>query len=430
MQKNLINISSALTRINNILDPNKQLNQKFISVLWTYDEQTLLSAKDDYRRLKDGYDEAKKEMDLLSWTWAVEKIDSMLIRVADLLDLTSVSFTDIYTVLQNTSTNSEFSHDDLINLMSLVASYQLEINQERQFFVSKIEEIKLHNVKSNSDIDNANANIDIAQIKKDELQALYNSAQTQFKSSKQKLIVVETALKTKAQAARWELDFAIDKLSLVKAWAREQDIKIAKAQIEEIDTKIDILNEKINKSSLYSPFHAKVVNILVEKWELFRSSIDRSKSVIGLVSLDYIVQSDISEIDISKIRNGDTDDSVEVVFDAFDNKSYNWKIISIEPREIIKDGDSYYRVNIVIDEAGKGLRSWMNADLKIIISSKDNVLMIPAIAVYDEDDEIFTYILDQDTLNKTGLITWVTDWDYIEILHWVSIWDKLAIPSN
>jgi len=35
------------------------------------------------------------------------------------------------------------------------------------------------------------------------------------------------------------------------------------------------------------------------------------------------VQSDISEIDISKIRNGDTDDSVEVVFDAFDNKSYN-----------------------------------------------------------------------------------------------------------
>jgi len=126
----------------------------------------------------------------------------MLIRVADLLDLTSVSFTDIYTVLQNTSTNSEFSHDDLINLMSLVASYQLEINQERQFFVSKIEEIKLHNVKSNSDIDNANANIDIAQIKKDELQALYNSAQTQFKSSKQKLIVVETALKTKAQAAR------------------------------------------------------------------------------------------------------------------------------------------------------------------------------------------------------------------------------------
>jgi len=47
----------------------------------------------------------------------------------------------------------------------------------------------------------------------------------------------------------------------------------------------------------------------------------------------------------------------------------------------------------------------MNADLKIIISSKDNVLMIPAIAVYDEDDEIFTYILDQDTLNKTGLIT-------------------------
>ena len=430
LQQNLISISYTLTRINNVLDSNKQFNSKFTSVLWIYDEQSLLIAKNDYIILKEKYKESKDNLDLLDENSSIEQIDDIALKIGESLDLALKSLVDLYIVLEKSSTNSDFSYDDLKSLMTLVGSYQLEINQERQFFSNKLQDIKLLAAKADEQRASANANIDIAKIRKDEALAMHSSAQTKSKSVKQKLIVIEAGLKTKAQAAKWEFEFAEDKLSLVNAWARKEDVQIAKSQIEEIDTKIDILKEKINKSSLYSPFQAKVVDILVEKWELFRSSIDRSKSVIALVSLDYIVQSDISEIDISKIRETNFENNVEVIFDAFDQKSFNWKIISIEPREIVKDWDSYYRVNIVIDEKEQMLRSWMSADLKIIISTKDEVLMVPEITIFKEDDETFTYILDWEILNKIDIVTWIADWEYVEIIQGIFIWDIIAIPSN
>ena len=38
------------------------------------------------------------------------------------------------------------------------------------------------------------------------------------------------------------------------------------------------------------------------------------------------------------------------------------------PKEIIKEGDKYYRTNIYVDEHGIEIRSGMNADLVIFSS--------------------------------------------------------------
>lgn len=227
------------------------------------------------------------------------------------------------------------------------------------------------------------------------------------------------------------LSLVQDELTLKQAGATNEQISAQEAQVEQakanvasqrkqikqfessiavIFAQIEIAKRKIQKSTLYAPMDSRVVQIFLEKQELFSPG----KFAISLFASGYKIQADVSELEIGKIREVDGND-VLIKLDAFPALEFNGRVISIEPKEVVKQGDRYYRVNVYLQEDIENIRSGMSADLIINIFFKDNVLKVPEFTVYQKNNKKFVKVLEQDLQKETEIQTGISDGEYIEV---------------
>ena len=234
-----------------------------------------------------------------------------------------------------------------------------------------------------------------------------------------------TSAEEKLKTAESNLALARNELALKEAKTRNEDIEIAKAQIEETKNKIAAFGEKIKKSSIYAPGAARVTKVWFEVGEVFRPG----QTAVSLSTSGHKIQADVSELEIGKIRGVDGNE-VSIQLDAFPGQELKGKIISIELKEIIKEGDRYYRVNIYMEPHGSEIRSGMNADLIIHISSKENVLKIPEFSVYAKGDKKFVKILDGNIQREIEVKIGSSDGESIEVISGLQEGRAVVVSAN
>ncbi|MBI4993972.1 efflux RND transporter periplasmic adaptor subunit [Candidatus Wolfebacteria bacterium] len=234
-----------------------------------------------------------------------------------------------------------------------------------------------------------------------------------------------TAAEEKLKTAQSNLEISESELAAKKAPTRSEDIEIAQAQIKEIESQIEITKEKIRKSTLYAPISAKITKIWLEKGELFSVG----KTAISLSSSGYKIQSDISELDIGKIKSQNGNKAI-IQLDAFPNEKFEGEILSVDPQEINKDGDIYYRVNINFKDQPENIRQGMSADIIISSAFKKNILKIPQFAVYQKNDKKFVKILDGKIQKEIEVKTGISDGEAIEITEGLSEGQIIVVSAE
>ncbi len=237
-----------------------------------------------------------------------------------------------------------------------------------------------------------------------------------------------SASQEKLESARAAVIIAENQLALKQAGTRTEEITIAKAQIDEIYNEIATVNERIGKATLRAPADAKVTKVWVEKNELSGPG----KTAVSLSIPELKIQSDISELDIGRIRLED-DGSVSIEFDSFPGIQYSGKVFSIDSKEIIEEGDKYFRVNIVFDvgtDMSREIRAGMSADLIIYGMTKKDILKIPAIAVYKSGNRRFVKIIENGKAKEVEISTGISDDDNIEVLQGLTEGQTILISGS
>jgi HlyD family secretion protein len=194
--------------------------------------------------------------------------------------------------------------------------------------------------------------------------------------------------------------------------AQEAQVKQAEANIQNYQAQIAIVQEKIKKSTLYAPISSKVVTVWFERQELFKPG----NIAITLETSGHKIQAEISELEIGRVKEVDGTE-VLIQLDAFPDLKLKGTVVSIEPREVIREGDKYYRANIFMEPHGSDIRSGMNADLVLLISSKEDVLKIPEFAVYKKEDKEFVLVLAGDQQKEVEIRTGISDGESIEVVE-------------
>lgn len=192
---------------------------------------------------------------------------------------------------------------------------------------------------------------------------------------------------------------------------------------DEVEAQRDIVLENIKKSTLYAPGNVRIIKVSVEEDEYFRpGAIAMTVASVGLK-----LQSDVSEIDIPGIRPSNP---VLITFDALPRLEFTGSVTAIEPQEIVKDSDKYYRTDILLNDPSDDVRTGMNADLIIQKSQKSNVLSIPVYAVVDELGKKTVRILRDGKPVSTDIRTGISDGESIEVITGLKEGEQVVIVTD
>jgi HlyD family secretion protein len=183
--------------------------------------------------------------------------------------------------------------------------------------------------------------------------------------------------KLSLDSANSQLQLAKDRLTLLIAPPRQEDINFYQAQIQQSQAKIEILENQYEDTKLKASFPGQVTKIQKREGEIVQSF--SPDTIISLLpESPFQIKADIYEEDVVKMKVGNP---VDISLVSFPERILKGKIISIDPAGKIKEGVVYYETTIDFEEIPEGIKPEMTADLVIKTDSREDVLMVPTDAI-------------------------------------------------
>jgi len=210
------------------------------------------------------------------------------------------------------------------------------------------------------------------------------------------------ALRSQLELANIELD-RTERLFAAKA-VTKQELDVARARVVQLDAQTQVAAEqrrtaRVELDATAAQLASQVSSLASEADEstvrspiagvVLRSDVEPGEAVAPNQALfeiadtrTLLVELKVDEADIARIADGPDASTVALAFYAFPGRAFAGKVTTILP-----DPDRErrsYTVKVSLDEPIEGLRVGMTAEANIVLSRKDDVLLIPAEAVQGE----------------------------------------------
>lgn len=193
----------------------------------------------------------------------------------------------------------------------------------------------------------------------------------------------------------------------------------AEASLEKAQSSLDTTQDTYDDYTVTAPISGTVITKAVKQGEKVKNG-NSSTTLAVIYDLSSVTfQMNIDELDISSVEIGQT---VEVSADAFSTQRFTGRVTGISLEGSSSNGVTYYPVTVTLDEVG-GLLPGMNVEGTIILASAENVLAVPADALWRGNR---VYVKDESVTEAQGRVpagfreveveTGLISTDYVEIV--------------
>ena len=237
--------------------------------------------------------------------------------------------------------------------------------------------------------------------------------------------------KANVTTARTNVNTALTNISNQQQSINLQNATIISEEmtIKSYEASVGSIEAQIAKTIIHSP-----INGVITKQDAKVGEIAAANSVlISILSSIYEIEAFIPEVDIAKVKVGD---SARATLDAY-GKDFNFeaKVISMNPAETMVEGVATYKITLRLDSGNKPIKSGMTANLDILTAQKNDALIIPQRAITSSNGDKFVNLYDPASDQSGGItvakvITGLRGSDgNIEILEGLKEGDKIVIPQ-
>lgn len=231
------------------------------------------------------------------------------------------------------------------------------------------------------------------------------SYKTQLEAKKVALVVAqkkynrEKNLLTKNATSDENLDSARDTLATAKANVADLESLIVQTQIS-----VNTAETNLGYTKIVAPLDGTVVSIPVEEGQTVNAN-QTTPTIVQVADLKLMeIKMQISEGDITKIKPG-----MEVIYSILSEptKTFTGKLDTIDPGLTTLTAGNYtgttdsstavyYYGNLVVPNPDGTLRIGMTTQNTIVVSNKDNVLIIPTITLNTKNGKSYVYVLEKN----------------------------------
>ncbi len=206
-----------------------------------------------------------------------------------------------------------------------------------------------------------------------------------------------------------------------------EDLKSAKAQIEQAAAAARVLEAQVEYATIRAPIPGIISAVSTQAGETVAAGLNSPTFVIIIDLRKLQVDAFVDETDIGKIRVGQ---KATFTVDSYPDHDFSATVQAIYPKAVIMDNVVYYDVVLRIDEPLTGqLRPEMTTNAIISLDARNGVLAVPLRAVTREEGRSVVYVLrDGQAVRQTVKVGW-KDSEWIEIVSGLKENDKVLIRS-
>jgi HlyD family secretion protein len=223
------------------------------------------------------------------------------------------------------------------------------------------------------------------------------------------------------------------KLQEIGLDVKQQDVDLAQAQLDSDKISLAQAQQTLIDTKVISPMDGVVSALTVQKGMIIASAITNvggGSTVLTLSDLSHVfVLASVDESDIGKIA---LDQKVNVTADSYPGTVMHGKVVRIATRGVNVSNVVTFEVKIeVLGEKKKLLKPEMIAAVQIISAEKDDVLVVPALAVTRKGRDLMATVID-DKGEKTDrkIEVGLSDGDRWEVKDGLVEGDTVLVKSD
>ncbi len=194
-------------------------------------------------------------------------------------------------------------------------------------------------------------------------------------------------------------------------------LQLAQEKLSLIDSGKSTVADREVSNIIRSPISGTVLSRLVEEGDpvVPLTSYQAGTDMMTLAKMDDLVfKGNVDEIDVGKLHEGMP---AEIEIGAISGQKFGGKLTKISPKAHKEEGSTLFEVEITIDSSGSQfLRAGYSANADIVITKKENILLIPERLIKTKDSASYVEIQDTNKVVSTRDIqTGLSDGIKIEI---------------
>ena len=381
MQNNIITLNTSLTNTGDILGErpgNNSANDAYDDVLGVLNQQSLNNAKNYFPKTRNDYENLVENINSLSSQSSYEEIDLAINSTKDNLNSMSQMLFLTRILLDNTITMSGFTSADLAGLKSAVDFDRNSVSAAS----SSLQAVQqgITNAKLKSDSGN------------DAVQSAYNSAKTGLEQAEQNLISIKLLSQSQIDTTQKQLESAEAGLENVKKKSKLQ-IAQAEGQVKIAEGQVNSVQAQLNDTVIIAP----VSGTFNEKYIEIGEMAVTGKPIASIVNIkDLKMEIALTEFDVVKVFVGQ---EAKIKIAAYPDEKFTGKIYYVG--SVADQTSKKFPVKIQLENQDRKIKAGMMADIKIITHQEDNVLVIPKLAIFEDENGLEkVYLVDDDSRIK------------------------------
>ena len=342
-------------------------------------------------------------------------------------------------LVKSIESNGEIYATELIDVGAQVGG------QIKKLYVKLGDVVKAGDMIAEIDSATQQNNVDTKKAQLGIYEAKLNSAKVALEISKTKF-KREQELFAKNATSKEEFENAKNTLAANEASLKEIEAQVAQAKISLNTAQIDLGYTKI-----IAPKGGVVVSVQVEEGQTVNSN-QTTPTIVNIADLSKVqLKMEIAEGDITKIKVGS---KVEYSILSEPNRKFHASISSIDPglttlsngkyTTTTSSGSTtssssssaiYYYAKAVVDNPDGTLRIGMTTQNTVILDSAKDAVIVPSIAVKNEEGKSVVYVLKRDengleTAERREVQTGLIDSLKTQILSGVEEGEEVVTKQN
>ncbi len=258
-----------------------------------------------------------------------------------------------------------------------------------------------------------------AQIEEQRKDLAAKEAQYQYSKinyeREERLLKQEFTTRDSVDKAKRELDVAI------------AQVELGRAKVMAAEESLKALEVSLSYNKIYAPISGYVSQVTTQEGETVVAGLSAVNliTVIDASKLEMWIY--VDETDIGRVKPGM---KVEYWVDAYRDRRFSGNISLIYPQPEIKENIVYYLAIVKIDPQDTTLlKPEMTTHVRIIISEKTDVLVVPNGSVRFESGKNIVYVKSKDKTERKEVIPGIRDDKFTEIITGLSENEHVVIPT-